>query len=69
MTIKALVFGAGVIGGQLAHALSLSGNDVTAVALILLVVVALVSLSLIRDRKRGKRSCAGCAQCHGGCKE
>ncbi|MBE7004026.1 MAG: hypothetical protein E7425_07045 [Ruminococcaceae bacterium] len=30
--MKVLVFGAGVIGGQLAHALSLSGNDVTVVA-------------------------------------
>ena len=30
--MKVLVFGVGVIGGQLAHALSLSGNDVTVVA-------------------------------------
>ena len=30
--MRVLVFGAGVIGGQLAHALSLGGNDVTVVA-------------------------------------
>lgn len=30
--MKALVYGAGVIGGQLAHALSVGGNDVTVIA-------------------------------------
>lgn len=42
------------------------------VALILLAIVTLISLSLIRDKKRGKPtcggscgSCAGCAGCAG----
>ena len=30
--MKILVYGAGVIGGQLTHALSVSGNDVTVIA-------------------------------------
>ena len=30
--MKVLVYGAGVIGGQLVHALSVSGNDVTVIA-------------------------------------
>jgi hypothetical protein len=46
------------------------------VALLLIAIVTLISLSLIRDKKQGKRSCggncgscAGCAQCRGSCKE
>ena len=30
--MKVLVYGAGVIGGQLVHALTKSGNDVTVIA-------------------------------------
>ena len=30
--MKVLVYGAGVIGGQLVHALSIAGNDVTVIA-------------------------------------
>ncbi len=44
------------------------------VALLLTVIITLISLSLIRDKKRGKHSCggscgscAGCAGCRGGC--
>ena len=44
------------------------------VALLLSAIVTLISLSLIRDKKHGKRSCggncgscAGCALCRGSC--
>ena len=46
------------------------------VALLLIAIITRISISLIRDKKRGKSSCggscgscAGCAGCRGGCKE